>query len=40
MTKLAAFIGKNKLTYLTVTKTYGEKDLKEDLKGLFDLSGH
>jgi hypothetical protein len=37
---LAAEIGKQVSYQLTITKTYGEKDLKEDIKRLFDFSGH
>lgn len=40
LTRLAAEIGKQVSYQLTITKTYGEKDLKEDIKRLFDFSGH
>jgi dynein heavy chain len=40
LTRLAAEIGKQVIYQLIITKTYGEKDLKEDIKKMFDLTGH
>lgn len=40
MTRLAGFIGKNLIQQIIVTKTYADKDLKEDIKKGFDDAGH
>jgi len=40
LTRLAAFIGKNDVFQIRITKSYSEKDLKEDLKFLMEKSGH
>jgi dynein heavy chain len=40
LTRLAANIGKHQLSQITLTKTYNENNLKEDIKNLFDIAGH
>jgi len=40
LTRLSAFICKNDVFQIRITKSYGEKDLKEDLKSLMEKSGH
>lgn len=40
LTRLAAEIGRQTSYQLTITKNFSEKDLKEELKNIFDLSGH
>ena len=40
LTRLAANIGKQQLNQITLTKTYSENHLKEDIKNLFDIAGH
>lgn len=40
LTRLAAEIERNVCKQLTITKTYAEKDLKEDLKSFFEICGH
>ena len=40
LTRLAAEIGKNTIYQIVLTRNFGEKDLKEEIKTLFDLSGH
>lgn len=40
LTRLAGFIGKNLIQQIVVTKTYSDKDLKEDIKKGFDDAGH
>jgi len=40
LTRLAAYIGKNVTYQIRITKNFGEKDLKEELKGLMEITGH
>ena len=40
LTRLAAFIGDQNISQIQLTKTYNENNLKEDIKGLFDVAGH
>jgi len=40
LTRLASFIGRQRPYNITVTKTYSEKDLMNDIKIAFDYSGH
>jgi len=40
LTRLASEIGGHLCIQIIITKTYGEKELKEDLKKCFELSGH
>lgn len=40
LTRLAAEIGRHWCHQMVITKTFGEKDLKEEIKRLFDVSGH
>ena len=38
--RLASYIARNVTYQITITKNFSEKDLKEEIKNLFDLSGH
>jgi dynein heavy chain len=40
LTRFAARVGGQQLFQIQLTKTYNENNLKEDLKGLFDVAGH
>lgn len=40
LTRLAADIGRHIIRQLVLTKTYGEKDLKEDIKEYLEITGH
>jgi dynein heavy chain, axonemal len=40
LTRLAANIGRQVCYQIVLTKGFAEKDLKEEIKGLFDLAGH
>jgi len=40
LTRLAAEIGRQTIYQMVITKNFQEKDLKEELKVLFDLTGH
>jgi len=40
LTRLAAEIGRQICYQIVVTKTFGEKDLKEEIKHCFDFAGH
>lgn len=40
LTTLAAYIGKHIIRKLVITKTYGEKDLKDDIRLFMDSTGH
>jgi len=40
LTRLSAEIGRHWCHQIVITKTFGEKDLKEEIKRLFDSSGH
>ena len=40
LTRLAAEIGRNTTCQLVITKNFGEKDLKDELKNYFDFAGH
>lgn len=37
---MAADIGRHHIKQLVLTKTYGEKDLKEDIKEYMEMTGH
>jgi dynein heavy chain len=37
---LAGEIGRQVIYQMVITKNFSEKDLKEELKTLFDLTGH
>ena len=40
LTRLAAYIGKHFTYQIRITKNFGEKDLKEELKTLMEIAGH
>ena len=40
LTRLASFIGRYKIHQITLTKHFSGKDLKENIKEMFDWAGH
>jgi len=40
LTRLAAEIGRHTIYQIVITKNFSEKDLREELKTLMDLTGH
>ena len=40
LTKLAAEIGRQNVYQIVITKNFQEKDLKEELKNVYDLAAH